>query len=113
MGKITRLWLSSKAYLVMCLMVFGALSMQAQTSGQLTNENGEPLIGANVLIQGTSVGTITDIDGKFSIDAKPGDVLVVKYLGYQDQLITVNAGEMVSLQMLPDAQALSEVVVVG
>ena len=113
MGKITRLWLSSKAYLVMCLMVFGALSMQAQTSGQLTNENGEPLIGANVLIQGTSMGTITDIDGKFSIDAKPGDVLVVKYLGYQDQLITVRAGEMVSLQMLPDAQALSEVVVVG
>ena len=113
MTKSIKNWLSNRINLVVCLLVFGAMSMQAQTSGQLFNENGEALIGASVLVQGTSVGTITDIDGKFSLDAKPGDVLVVSYLGYQQQLITVENGEMISLNLAPDATALSEVLVVG
>ena len=113
MGKIIKCWLSKRVNLVLCLMVFGAMSLSAQTTGQLFSESGDPLIGANVLVQGTTVGTITDIDGKFSINAKPGDVLVVSYLGYEKQLVTVGEGGTVSINMSPDATALSEVVVVG
>lgn len=86
--------------------------MQAQTSGQLFNEDGDPLIGASVMVQGSSMGTITDIDGKFTINANPGDVLVLNYLGYDEQMVTVD-GSMISMALVPDAFSLNEVVVVG
>ncbi|MEL6989265.1 MAG: TonB-dependent receptor plug domain-containing protein, partial [Bacteroidota bacterium] len=87
--------------------------LSAQTSGQLFDENGDPLIGANILLQGTDIGTTTDVDGRFTLNANPGDVLVISYLGYQEQLVTVEEGKPVSLTMFPDAQTLNEVVIVG
>ena len=113
MGKTIKFWLQKRVNLVLCLLVFGAFGLQAQTTGKLMNESGEPLIGASVLVQGTTVGTITDIDGNFSIDAKEGDVLVINYLGYEQQLVTVDGSGALSLSLSPDAQALSEVLVVG
>jgi len=113
MGKMINSWLTGKAILVLCLLVFGAMSIQAQTTGQLLDENGDPLIGANVFIQGTTVGTVTDFDGRFSIDAKAGDVLVVSYIGYGEQTVTVEEGGSISLNMRPDSQVLNDVVVVG
>ena len=112
MGKTKKSWLFNKVNLVLCFLVFGALSMQAQTSGQLFNEDGDPLIGASVMVQGSSMGTITDIDGKFTINANPGDVLVLNYLGYDEQMVTVD-GSMISMALVPDAFSLNEVVVVG
>jgi len=85
----------------------------SQVTGELKDETGVPLIGANVMIQGTDVGTITDIDGKFSIPANQGDVLVVSYVGYQDQLITVGDNPNISFSMDPSSLTLDEVVVVG
>ena len=114
MCKFTKSWLSMKVGITLCLFFFGATFLNAQTaSGQLLDENGEPLIGANIIVQGTDVGTITDVDGKFSLPANAGDVLVVSYIGYLEQRITVEDGGMISVSMVPDAQALSEVVVVG
>jgi len=114
MFKKTKCWLLIKAGLMLYCIIFCTAFISAQTtSGQLLDENGNPLIGANVLVQGTSIGTITDIDGNFSINADQGDVLVISYIGYQEQRLTVDGNGMISLSMTPDAQALSEVIITG
>ena len=68
------------------------------------------LIGASVKIKGTNVGTMTDMDGNFTIDAKKGDVLVISYIGYTTQEITVT-GAPIRVLLADDEIALSEVVV--
>ena len=77
---LTRLVLPFQRQLLSLLFLigFGLFStLNAQTvSGTLSDESGEPLIGVNVLVKGTDVGTITDIDGNYSINAGPSDVLV-------------------------------------
>lgn len=77
------------------LIAFAALfswgAMLAQTvSGTVTDEQGEPLIGATILIQGTSTGTITDFDGRFSIEAAADDILVVRFTGYETRMIEID-----------------------
>lgn len=81
-------------------------------TGKIVDSDGTPLIGVNIMIEGTAVGTISDIDGSFSLDANPGDVLVISYVGYAEQRITVgdDTNYMVTMQ---DGQLLDEVVVVG
>ncbi|MCB0376715.1 MAG: carboxypeptidase-like regulatory domain-containing protein, partial [Sinomicrobium sp.] len=63
--------------------------LSAQVSGSVKDsENGEPLIGATILLKGSSTGTVTDFDGNFTIAANPGDVLVVSYTGFATQEVT-------------------------
>ena len=72
----------------------------AQITGTITDEaTGEALIGASVIVQGTSTGATTDINGKFSIDAKQGDVLQVSYTGYTTVTKTVEASTDYSISM--------------
>ncbi len=86
--------------------------MMAQISGTVSDaETGEALIGANVLIKGTSTGTVTDFDGNFTIDADQGDMLVISYIGYSAQEVTVNGSNLAIA--LSSGEALQEVVVVG
>src|SRR5690606_23431777 len=74
---------------------------------------GLTLPGVNILIQGTSRGVITDMDGKYQINA-PGDaVLVFNFLGFQEQVIPVNNQRVIDIQLKESYTALSEVVVVG
>ncbi len=115
MYKTNPIRLCSKAVMTFCfLLLFGSGALYSQTvSGQLLDEAGLPLIGANVSVQGTDIGTITDVDGNFSIAAKEGDVLEVSYLGYQTMQYTVADGSPISIAMLPDSQTLDEVVVIG
>ena len=91
-------------------------SAAAATTGQVTgvvnDENGEPLIGASVLVKGTTVGASTDIDGNFSIKAGKGATLVVSYVGYDSQEVAVT-GSPLTITMQPNNQMLDEVVVVG
>jgi len=87
--------------------------LNAQVSGTLIGDDGEPLIGVNVLVKGTTIGTITDIDGSYSIDAKDGDVLVYSYVGFQDQEVVVGSGANYSVSMATDSETLDEIVVVG
>jgi len=82
-------------------------------TGKVVDASGEPLIGVNITIQGSQVGTITDIDGSYTIYANPGDVLVVSYIGYVDQLVTVGDASSYMITMDTDTQVLDEVVVVG
>ncbi len=112
MKKPIKLWLY-KASFMLCLMLFGIAYTQAQVTGQLTDENGEALIGANVMVDGTNVGTITDIDGRFSIDAQEGDVLSVSYIGYTTREMVVGSDPNISITLVQDAAALEEVLIVG
>lgn len=85
----------------------------AQVSGTILDDaNGEPLIGATVLLKGTSTGTVSDFDGKFTINATSGDVLVVSYTGYATQEISVGTQTEVEVR-LSEGVALGEVVVTG
>ena len=80
-------------------------------TGTVVDTSGLPIIGANVIVKGTSVGAITDLDGKYQVNAKPGVTLVISFIGYET--IEVKAVNGQTIQLREDAQALSEVVVVG
>ena len=90
--------------------------LQSRTiKGQILDENGEPLIGVSVVVKGEStVGTITDFDGNFSLEVPSGQkILVVSYIGYKTQEVTLGTGDTINIKMVPDTQALDEVVVIG
>ncbi len=75
--------------------------------------NGEPLIGVSVRIKGMNSGTITDLDGKFTVSASNGTVLVVSYMGYETQEVTIGEQTTIRISLKEDAKILDEVVVVG
>lgn len=80
-------------------------------SGSVTDINGEPIIGASVIEKGTTNGIITDLDGKFRLNAKQGATLVVSFVGYQTQ--EIKASKEMRIILKEDAKILDEVVVVG
>ncbi|MDR2117907.1 MAG: TonB-dependent receptor [Tannerellaceae bacterium] len=82
-------------------------------TGTVTDAGGEPVIGANVIEKGTANGTITDIDGRFSLEVKPDAVLVVSYIGYTPSEIAVGNRQTFTVRLTEDSQALEEIVVVG
>ncbi len=88
-----------------------ALKTQQQITGKVVDEDGTPLPGASIVKKGTTVGSTTDFDGNFSIDAAIGDVLVVSYIGFESKNITVNNSNMTI--RLSSGLALSEVIIVG
>ena len=112
MHKTLKYWLFNKASMMFYLCFLFMNLSYAQVSGTLTDEAGEPLIGATVVVQGTDVGTVSDVDGNFEINASNGDVLVISYIGYQSQTVTVD-GSKINLSLASDSELLDEVVVVG
>lgn len=89
-------------------------AQSANITGTIKDETGEPVPGATIIIKGTQVGTVTDLDGVFSIQASPGDILVVSFIGYTAREVIVQNGQTsydISLQT--SMSDLSEVVVVG
>lgn len=84
-----------------------------QVTGVVLDVAGVPVIGANVMEKNTSNGTITDLDGRFTLSVSPNAVLVVSYIGYLPQEIPVTNQTSVSIRLKEDTQALEEVVVVG
>ena len=85
----------------------------AQTVKGVVSDITAPIPGANVIIKGTTTGTVTDFDGNFEIAAKNGDVLVMSYIGYVTQEIKYTGQATINVIMLEDAALLDEVVVVG
>ena len=79
--------------------------------GTILDSNGEPVIGANVIIKGTTNGTVTDIDGKFLLSASKGDIISVSFIGYKMQELPV-ASDM-NIILAEDSQMLENVVVIG
>lgn len=96
--------------LFMALIVQLTFAQQKTVSGTVSDENGLPLIGATVIVAGTSSGTTTDFDGNYKINANKGDVLNFSYVGYSDQNITVGASNTVNTTLQPD-NTLDEVIV--
>ncbi len=89
-------------------------SVLPTVSGTITSEeDGLPLIGVTVLVKGTTNGTITDLDGKYSIEAEEGDVLVFSYISYKTQEVTVSGSTAIDLVMKTDVAQLDQVVVIG
>lgn len=80
--------------------------------GQVLDSAGDPVIGATVKVKGSSEGTITDLDGNYTINVAEGATLEISYIGYQTQLVKVN-GSVVNVKLQDDSQNLNEVVVVG
>ncbi|HIX22355.1 MAG TPA: carboxypeptidase-like regulatory domain-containing protein [Candidatus Parabacteroides faecavium] len=83
-------------------------------TGTVLDATGMPVIGANVMVKGTTNGTITDMDGKFSLDVQKGKTLLITYMGYADQEIKIeDSSKNLSITLKEDYQALDEVVAVG
>lgn len=82
-----------------------------QIKGTVKDALGEPLIGVSVLVKGTSNGTVTDLDGRFSLNVSVGDILEFSYVGYAAQSVTVKNANPLDIVLSEDAQALDEVVV--
>jgi hypothetical protein len=107
--------IGSTAELMAANVVESAVSQQvAQFSGSVVDVNGEPLIGVNVLEKGTTNGTITDFDGKFTLNlSSPNAVLVFSYIGYVTQEISAKNQNELKVVLKEDAEKLDEVVVIG
>lgn len=82
-------------------------------TGVITDENGEPIIGANVVEKGTTNGTITDVDGNFTIDVSEGSILMVSYVGYNIYEVEVTDKTSYNIVLKEDSKVLEEIVVVG
>lgn len=85
---------------------------QSTVKGSVKDASGEPIIGASVLINGTSNGTVTDLDGNFSLSVQPGQTLTISYIGYKKQQVTAQDNMVITMQD-DAAQSLNEVVVIG
>jgi TonB-linked SusC/RagA family outer membrane protein len=82
-------------------------------TGTITDKNGEPIIGANIVEKGTTNGTISDANGKFSLAFQNKAIIVVSYIGYQQREFTVAKSGSLNITLMEDSKALDEVVVVG
>ncbi len=115
-------WLFCSGFMITCpFQAMGendewALSTQQQKNeitGVVKDASGEPIIGASVVEKGTTNGTITDFDGKFTLSVSSGAVLQISYIGYQTQELNAVAGKSLSVILKEDSEMLDEVVVVG
>jgi TonB-linked SusC/RagA family outer membrane protein len=95
------------------ILLSGSLSAQKSIQGTVFDEQGEVIAGATVQVETTKTGTITDVNGRFSIRAADGGTLKVSYLGYITQMVPIKGRAELSISMEPDTKALDEVVVVG
>ena len=101
-------------FVVGILFTMVASAQQLTVKGTVKDAAGEPIIGANVMMKGTTNGTITDLDGRYSVSGvTPASVLTFSFIGYRNQEIPVKGQREVNVVLVEDAQALDEVVVVG
>lgn len=100
--------------LLLTLFSFTSAFAQVLVRGTVIDETGETVIGASVMIKGTTQGTITDMDGKFSLNVPDKKaVLVISFIGYQNQEVKVDPSKPMSILLKSDSELLDEVVVVG
>lgn len=90
----------------------GAYAQPISVKGTVKDQTGEPVIGANVLVKGTTNGMITDVDGRFQLQASKGDVLVISFVGYTPQEVPVSEKDLMVI-LKEDTELLEEVVVLG
>src|SRR5690606_27398170 len=93
--------------------VLSANQIDVTVSGTVTDNAGEPLPGVTVSIQGTTIGTATDIDGRYSVSVPEGSTLVFSFIGFETQRVSVGDQSLINIILEEDISSLSEVVVVG
>lgn len=98
-------------FLVGMLMAVQGFAQSITVNGVVKDKTGEAVIGANVIVKGTTNGTITDFDGAFTLQTNKGEIIVISFIGYQSQELPV-AGQM-NVVLEDDAQLLEDVVVIG
>lgn len=102
---------------VFCLILLGWCSVQLRAQGTIegvvVDDQGEPLIGVNVMVEGTTMGTITDFDGNFSLSVNPPVSISFSYMGYATQQIEADGSTPLRVVMREDTELLEEVVVIG
>jgi TonB-linked SusC/RagA family outer membrane protein len=99
--------------LLLALVVQISFAQDTPITGTVTDGDGIPLPGVNVLVEGTANGTQTDFDGRYSIQASSGDVLAFSYIGFETQKKVVESGKVINVTMTVNAAELEEVVVTG
>lgn len=88
-------------------------SKKKRISGTVRDANGETIIGANVMVAGSTTGCITDIDGNFTLEVPENATLTISYIGFQTQEVAINGKSSLNVMLKEDAEMLDEVVVVG
>ena len=110
------IWKDMKQLFMTVLLIAVSLSVFAQhkVNGKVTDPNGEPIIGANVIVKGTTTGTITDLDGKYAIDNVPDNSsLQFSFIGYMTQEFIINSSKTLNVTLKEDDTELEQVVVIG
>ena len=97
---------------LLCLFPLGAMA-QSTVNGTVTDESGDPVIGATVRVQGTGVGTVSDMDGRFSVKASANATIEVSYVGYQTEVVRLNGQTSINVVLKEEDTSLSDVVVIG
>lgn len=97
---------------LLCLLPLG-VSAQSIVKGIVTDPSGEPVIGATVKVEGSKLGVVTDLDGKFSVDAAPDATLTITYVGMEPKTVKAEAGKTLSITLKDDSKVLNDVVVIG
>ncbi|MBN2698433.1 MAG: TonB-dependent receptor [Bacteroidales bacterium] len=107
--------LRSGALLMMFLMLFSAIvnGQRREITGTVYDSEGMPVIGATIIVKGTTRGTTTDINGKFKIECASEEILMFSYVGMKTEEIEVGVQSVINLTMVPEAETMEEVVVVG
>ena len=102
-------------FVLMTMLLVGTLSafaQQVQVTGVVSDPTGEPVIGASILVVGTTSGTITDFDGNFSLYADKGATIKISYVGYKEMTVVVD-GKPLNIVLQEDSELLEDVVVIG
>ena len=100
-------------YTMVLLFICAAMWAQMDIHGTVKDANGEPIIGASVVIQGTTQGTVTDLDGHFALKVNKGAKLAVSYVGYKQTVISIQNADPLTVVLQEDTEVLDEVVVIG
>ncbi len=92
---------------------FNSFAQNATLNGNVKDTNGEPIIGASVILKGTTTGTVTDYDGNFTLSVPPGAIISISYIGYRAQDIPFQGQRNLIITLQEDTELLDEVVVIG
>ncbi|TVR71219.1 MAG: TonB-dependent receptor [Marinilabiliales bacterium] len=104
----------TSAFLVLFLCAFQLSAQEHRVSGTVTDPEGVSLPGVNVIVEGTTIGAVTDVDGQFSFTAPaPTSILVISYVGYARQRVAIEGRDVVDVVLQPELRAIDEIVVVG
>src|SRR5690554_5598574 len=100
-----------KLIFIMFLALFGISQVKAQinVSGAIADDQGVPLPGTSVIVDGTTLGTQSDFDGNYTISVEEGQVLIFSYIGFVTQRVTVGTQSTINIRMETDASQLDEV----